>query len=285
MTTSHKQALLTYLEFLKSSGYLYHEGPALEMAAVAQAPVSPAAPSQPRATSKPASKPRTQAKQEAAPVQSPPPQPKVIDMPSEPLPRAQRLERIETAMATAEACRACPLGATRNKLVYGDGDCESKLMFVGEAPGGEEDKTGIPFVGRAGKLLTKMIAAIGFEREEVYICNTLKCRPPNNRDPKPEEKAACEHFLVEQLAIIRPKVIVALGAHAAQYLCRSELAIGKLRNQWYDYHGTPLYVTYHPAFLLRSPSMKSKAWEDFQAIHAKYSELAPDDNRKIWQKE
>lgn len=186
--------------------------------------------------------------------------------------------------ARAEACRACALGAQRNKLVYKDGPPEARLLFVGEAPGGEEDLQGLPFVGAAGQLLNKMIAAIGLKREEVFICNTLKCRPPQNRDPQPEEKAACEHFLIEQLEIMRPALMVALGAHAAHYLCRSEESIGRMRGRWHDYHGVPLLVTYHPAFLLRNASFKPKSWEDFQAIHAKYSELFPDDPRPLWSK-
>lgn len=296
---SNKTLLLNYLGFLRENGYLYHEGetpdwaklttslaPSPKPSAPAQAPSRPSAKAPPVQTvSRPA--PHPAPRQEAQPslfgAKPTLPEHKIMPKP-ESLSRPERIARIDGAIARAEACRACALGGARNKLVYGSGDAESKLMFVGEAPGGEEDKTGIPFIGRAGKLLDQMIGAIGFSRDDVYICNTLKCRPPGNRDPLPSEKEACEHFLVEQIEIIRPAVIVALGAHAAQYLCRSDRPIGKMRGTWYDYHGTPLYVTYHPAFLLRSPGMKGRAWEDFQAVHTRYSELHPDDPRKIWQK-
>lgn len=286
MTLSNKRALLNYLQFLKSSGCLYMEGGAsLEPPAAAAADQdSPPARSRSQAAAssrQPALSPKTPAKpattSPAAAVHAP------LTGPS--LSRADRIERLAAACREADACRACELGARRNKIVYGDGDPEARIVFVGEAPGADEDASGIPFVGRAGKLLEKMITAIGFERGEVFICNTLKCRPPDNRDPLPAEKAACEHFLVEQLDILRPSVLVALGAHAAQYLCRSEETIGRLRGRWHDYHGIPLRATYHPAFLLRSPSFKARAWEDFQAIHAKYSELNPDQPREIWSKE
>lgn len=312
MALTTKTALLNYLEFLKSSGFLYAEGDPLTAlaTAVGTAPM-PAAPSPaartaarpPAANSaaRPAEAPAKAAITAApVPVMAPAlartpapaaaateftPAPAAPPMPAEPLAREARIARMEQAVARAEACRGCALGARRNRLVYGDGDPEAPIVFVGEAPGAEEDARGVPFVGRAGQLLNKMIAAIGFKREEVYICNTLKCRPPENRDPLPSEKAACEPFLVEQLQILRPRIIVALGAHAANYLCHTEVTIGKLRGRWHDYHGILLRATYHPSFLLRSPSFKTSAWEDFQVIHAKYCELRPDDPREIWKKE
>lgn|GEM_PF-197719 len=299
---SIKHHLLNYLQFLKESGCLYLEGP-LPALTFATNP-GPARKSSPPAPSGGSLQPgpMASAARPARPARSAQPNPSAppdlfapTATPSRPtldpafgpppLPREQRLDRMREAIARAEACRACALGATRKRLVYGDGSPEASIMFVGEAPGGDEDAQGIPFVGRAGQLLNKMLAAIGFQREEVYICNTLKCRPPDNRDPLPNEKAACEHFLVEQLALVQPKILVALGAHAAQYLCRSDLPIGRLRGHWHSYHGIPLLATYHPAFLLRSPGFKPRAWEDFQMIHAKYAELRPDDPRKIWRKE
>lgn len=201
-----------------------------------------------------------------------------------PLPVHSRIHLLDSLMKEAEACRACPLGATRNKLVFADGSPTAKLVFVGEGPGGEEDRRGLPFVGRAGQLLDKMIAAIGFKREEVYICNTVKCRPPENRDPLPDEKTACEHFLKKQLTLVQPQLLVALGSHAAKYLCHSEASIGQLRGRWHIYQGVPLLATYHPAFLLRNPAQKIKAWEDFQMIHARYMAMNPDEYHPIWTK-
>ena len=135
-------------------------------------------------------------------------------------------------------------------------------MFIGEAPGADEDRQGEPFVGRAGQLLNAMLFAIGLKREEVYIANVLKCRPPGNRDPQPEEVAQCEPYLIRQIEHIRPKLIVALGRHAAHSLLKTEVPLARLRGQRLSYHGIPLIVTYHPAYLLRSPGEKRKAWED-----------------------
>jgi DNA polymerase len=140
------------------------------------------------------------------------------------------------------------------------------LVFIGEAPGADEDREGYPFVGRAGQLLDKIIRAIGLERDEVYICNVLKCRPPGNRNPAPDEIAKCTPFLEEQLAILRPKVICTLGLFASQYLLQSQLPIGKLRGRILDYRGTPVVPTYHPAALLRNPSLKAAVWDDVQIV-------------------
>jgi len=173
---------------------------------------------------------------------------------------------LASILSAVEKCDACGLHRTRNKTVFGTGNPDSTIMFVGEAPGEEEDKQGKPFVGRAGNLLTKMISAIGFQREEVFIANVLKCRPPENRDPKPDEVAACEHFLIEQIKAVNPVIICALGTHAAQTLLKTNEPIGKLRGKLHDYHGVPLLPTYHPSFLLRSPNMKKLAWVDLQML-------------------
>ena len=164
-------------------------------------------------------------------------------------------------------CAKCPLAEQRNTPVPGDGDPCASLVFVGEAPGAEEDKTGRPFVGRAGKLLTDIIVkGMNLKREEVFICNVLKCRPPNNRTPSPEEVLQCEPYLLRQLDAMQPKVICALGAVAAQTLLKTKAPIKHLRGSWHNYHNIPLRVTYHPAYLLRSPSKKSETWKDVQEI-------------------
>jgi uracil-DNA glycosylase family 4 len=162
-----------------------------------------------------------------------------------------------------------PAGAGRSGLeavVFGEGSAQAELVFVGEAPGADEDAQGRPFVGRAGQLLTKIVGAMGLQREEVYICNILKCRPPGNRNPQPDEIAACEPFLIRQLQMIRPKVICALGTFAAHTLLKSEAPISVLRGCFHTYQGIPLMPTYHPAYLLRNPGAKKQVWEDVQMV-------------------
>ncbi len=159
-------------------------------------------------------------------------------------------------------CRRCGLHSTRTQTVFGTGSRRARWLFVGEAPGAEEDRQGEPFVGRAGQLLNAMLLAMGFKREDVYIANVLKCRPPNNRDPQAEEVLQCEPYLLRQIELIDPGVIVALGRHAAHSLLKTEMALGKLRGQRLSYHGTPMVVTYHPAYLLRNPVDKRKVWDD-----------------------
>jgi len=172
-------------------------------------------------------------------------------------------------------CTRCPLSGTRTRTVFGQGHPAPRIVFVGEAPGFEEDQQGLAFVGRAGQLLTAMIKAMGLTRDEVYICNVLKCRPPNNRTPSHDEIAACSPYLLEQLRILKPEVIVALGAPAAQTLLNSAESIGRLRGRFHNFYtsGTPLtgepiplMPTYHPAYLLRSPGEKRKAWEDLMKV-------------------
>jgi DNA polymerase len=165
-------------------------------------------------------------------------------------------------------CQRCKLAPSRTNLVYGVGNPDAELVFVGEAPGADEDAQGEPFVGRAGQLLTKMIEAMGYRREDVYICNVLKCRPPGNRNPEPDEVASCEPFLKRQLAAIRPRMIVALGKFAAQCLLRDDTPITRLRGGFRSYEGIPLMPTLHPAYLLRDPSKKKLAWEDLKAVNA-----------------
>jgi uracil-DNA glycosylase len=167
----------------------------------------------------------------------------------------------------AAVCRACGLHESRSSVVFGEGPADAEVVLVGEAPGREEDRTGRPFVGRAGRLLDLLLMTAGFARDRVYICNVLKCRPPNNRDPLPDEVASCTTaFLHAQVDAIAPRVVIAAGRFAAQTLLATDTPIGRLRNAVHDYRGRPLIVTYHPAFLLRSPQMCRVAWHDFQML-------------------
>jgi uracil-DNA glycosylase len=173
-------------------------------------------------------------------------------------------------------CTRCKLHAQgRTQVVFGVGNPSADLMFVGEAPGADEDVQGVPFVGRAGQLLTKMIEAMGFRRDEVYIANVIKCRPPGNRNPEPDEIATCEPFLFQQIAAIQPKVVVALGAFAARTLLRTDAPISRLRGRLYDYRGAKLIPTFHPSFLLRSPGYKREAWDDLKKALAELGREAP----------
>ena len=172
------------------------------------------------------------------------------------------------------ACTRCDLHRSRTQTVFGAGDPAADWLLIGEAPGAEEDRQGEPFVGRAGKLLNAMLAAIDLDREHVYIANILKCRPPNNRDPGPDEVKECEPYLKQQIAMIQPKIILALGRVAAQNLLRIEVPIGRMRGKRYDYAdtGIPVVVSYHPAYLLRSPREKRKSWQDLQLAMKTYKE-------------
>ncbi len=163
-------------------------------------------------------------------------------------------------------CTRCRLAEGRNRVVFGSGDPQAGLMFIGEGPGAEEDRRGLPFVGRAGELLTKIIQAIGLTRDQVYIANVVKCRPPGNRDPQPDEVSACRGYLERQIDLVRPRVIVALGRVAAQSLLGNDLPLGRMRNQWFTVRGVDTLVTYHPAALLRNPSLKRPTWEDMQQV-------------------
>ncbi len=177
---------------------------------------------------------------------------------------------MEDIRAAIENCRACPLYKTRTNVVFGTGNEKARLVFVGEAPGADEDKQGQPFVGRAGQKLTQIIEAIGLSRPEVYIANVLKCRPPGNRNPLPDEIKACEPYLIAQLRLIKPRVICALGTFAAQTLLRTTQSISRLRGRFHTYHGIKLMPTYHPAYLLRNPKFKRDVWEDVQKVRAEY---------------
>ena len=180
------------------------------------------------------------------------------------------LEHVRSELGDCQRCKLC---STRENIVFGSGDANADLMFVGEAPGRDEDLEGLPFVGRAGKLLTRIIQAIQLQRDQVYIANILKCRPPKNRDPEPDEVQSCEGFLFQQIDSVRPKIIVALGRYAAQTLLRSTVTISKLRGEFHDYRGTLLLPTFHPSYLLRNPSAKKQVWEDMKTVRSKLKEL------------
>lgn len=201
-----------------------------------------------------------------------------------PLPRArvrrdpERIARKAAALAELDArqvsvCTKCPLHATRTRTVFGVGHPDADIVFVGEAPGADEDQRGEPFVGRAGQLLTKILQAVGFEREDVFIANVLKCRPPGNRDPLPDEVAHCEPYLLKQLEILEPKIICALGRISAQTLLQTRASLTQLRGKVHDYHGIAMVVTYHPAALLRNPNWKRPTWDDVRRMRQLYDEL------------
>jgi uracil-DNA glycosylase family 4 len=199
-----------------------------------------------------------------------PRQPEVPAIPLEPWSRASTLEQLNQSICN---CQKCSLGSTRKKFVFGVGNPNADVVLIGEAPGADEDAQGEPFVGRAGQLLNKILEAIHFKREEVFICNILKCRPPNNRDPLPVEVEQCEPYLWKQLEIIKPKIILCLGRISAQVLLRTTDTLGKLREKVHDYRGIPLIVTFHPAALLRNPNWKRPAWEDVQKLRRMYDDL------------
>lgn len=183
-----------------------------------------------------------------------------------------RITLLEQLQAETSPCLKCPLGETRHNLVFGSGNPDANIMFIGEAPGADEDEQGLPFVGAAGRLLTKIIESIGLGREEVYIANILKCRPPRNRDPQPGEVAACEPYLHRQIGLIQPAVICALGRIAAQALLKTSASLTKMRGKVHRYQGRPLVVTYHPAALLRNPNWKRPTWEDVQMLRRIHDE-------------
>jgi uracil-DNA glycosylase len=227
--------------------------------AAAELPVLAPAPAPPRA-----------ARSAAAAPSVPPPRTQDAVLPVVPslfdaAPRVEgdSLTRIREDIGDCKRCRLCE---ARNTIVFGDGSEHAQLVFVGEGPGHDEDVQGLPFVGRAGKLLTQMIEAMGLRREDVYICNIVKCRPPGNRQPERDEVATCSPFLDRQLAAIHPRVIVCLGNVAAQTLLGTNKSISQFRGQWFEFRGSKLLATYHPAFLLRTPSAKSEVWTDLKKV-------------------
>jgi DNA polymerase len=191
------------------------------------------------------------------------------------VPAADRAAALQATREDIGDCTRCALHKGRNKIVFADGSPTARLMFVGEGPGADEDAQGLPFVGRAGQLLNNMIAAMGLKREEVYIANVVKCRPPGNRTPEPEEANTCSQFLFRQIDVVRPQVLVALGATAATYLLGQRQPLAGLRGRVHAFRGMSLIVTYHPAFLLRDPRQKKEAWADLQIAMKELGLKAP----------
>jgi DNA polymerase len=277
-TTGEREELRTLVAQLRTniaargrSGLL---GVAMTASAPAGAPkrsgaaaalVSPPAPSSPppqAVTMKPSQPPKSRAPQDSQDSQDP----RRDEERDAGAPRgAGGLQLVREELGDCKRCKLC---TTRTNIVFGVGNPDSHLVFVGEAPGADEDAQGEPFVGKAGQLLTKMIEAMGYARGDVYICNVLKCRPPGNRNPEPDEVASCEPFLKKQLGAIRPRMIVALGKFAVQCLLRDDSPISRLRGNLRTYEGIPLMPTFHPAYLLRDPSKKKLAWDDLKAVNA-----------------
>jgi len=181
-------------------------------------------------------------------------------------------ESLEAIRAFIGDCQRCELSKGRKNIVFGQGNPKAALMFVGEAPGADEDEQGLAFIGRAGQLLTKIIEAIGLTRDDVFIANVIKCRPPQNRNPEPAEITACQPFLERQIEAIRPRVLVGLGKFGGQWLLKTAEPISKIRGRFGDYKGIKVMPTYHPAFLLRNPAAKKEVWEDMKAVRAMLSE-------------
>lgn len=221
------------------------------------------------AVAKPVQKPMLAAKLSAAPSAPKSPQ---LPAPSSPS-LFEATDRVvdDTLLKIREdlgECTRCKLHKARHMIVFGDGNPKTDLVFVGEGPGADEDAQGLPFVGRAGKLLTQMIEAMGLQRKDVYICNVVKCRPPENRTPEKDEVSTCSPYLVRQLDVVNPKVIVCLGSVAAQTLLQTNRGISHFRGEWLEFRGRKLLATYHPAYLLRNPSAKSEVWKDLQKVMA-----------------
>jgi len=241
-------------------------------AAPPRAPQAPAAARRepqgsPRASAPPASAPSASVPSASVPSAPAPPAAAPSLAQSAPLAQQARTEALSVLAAQVRDCQKCGLARTRTQTVFARGTGTSGLCFVGEGPGADEDAQGFPFVGKAGQLLDRMIEAMGFSRDEVYVCNIVKCRPPDNRKPEPEEMSQCMPYLAEQLALVEPQVIVALGATAVQGLLGATGGITRLRGNWRLYQGKiPVMPTFHPAYLLRTPSAKREVWEDLQAV-------------------
>jgi uracil-DNA glycosylase family 4 len=219
-----------------------------------------------------ASAARSPSPSSSSPPPSPPETREALSPPERPADPLSRLSLAELE-AVAKQCTQCRLHRGRTHVVFGVGNPHAELMFAGEAPGRDEDQQGEPFVGRAGQLLTRIIEAIGMKRQDVYIANVIKCRPPNNRNPEEDEIARCEPYLIRQIELVKPRLIVALGTFAAQTLLKTRLPISQLRGRFHTYQGVKLMPTFHPAFLLRNPERKRAVWEDMQAVQRELRQL------------
>jgi uracil-DNA glycosylase family 4 len=286
------ERLRAYVEYLRDLGVyeLYRRdgewssvGAALADSLAAAAPVAVAAPvkavSAPRPVAAPVIAPVPVVKAAvvapaatvyAEPLMAKPPSfDQLVPVPALVVPAAERAAALKVIQDDIGDCTRCPLAyGGRHKIVFADGSPTARLMFIGEGPGADEDATGLPFVGKAGQLLNNMIGAMGLKREEVYIANIVKCRPPANRTPEPVEAGTCSQFLIRQIDVVKPEVIVALGATAATYLLGVRQSLSSLRGNWYEARGAKVVVTYHPAFLLRDPRQKGEAWKDLQKVMA-----------------
>lgn len=275
MATEAEQQLRAYVEYFRDLGVhdFYRRGePVFAVEEPVPSDVIQTPPAQP-APAKPVERPAVAAA--SKPDLLEPPIAKLVSfndlapLPAERVPVSEKAAALLTVQNEIGDCTRCPLAYLgRHKIVFGDGDPNARLMFVGEGPGADEDAQGLPFVGKAGQLLNNMIAAMGLKREEVYIANIVKCRPPNNRVPEPAEANICTQFLLRQMDIVRPEIVVALGATAALYLLGVKRSLSALRGHWHTCRGAKLAVTYHPAFLLRDPRQKAEAWKDLQMVMA-----------------
>ena len=254
-----------YLQYLKEQGVTHVPSSGKKFAAPRPSSPPPPSPLAPRP-------PPSRASPPAPRPSSPPPSPPA---PRPAPPRRSGPDTLESLAAEIAACQLCPLAATRKNVVPGQGLLQPDILFVGEGPGADEDEQGLAFVGRAGQLLTKMIVAMGYSREQVFIGNIVKCRPPGNRVPTPEEMAGCIPYLKRQIAVIRPKLIVCLGATAARGLVNETMPIGKARGSWREFEGIPVMLTFHPAYLLRDPRQKAPCWADLKAVLARLGKTPP----------
>jgi uracil-DNA glycosylase len=277
MAGEAEQQLRAYVEYLRDMGVhdFYRQGEPV----FAEVPVAPVAelPPPPVAAAVVVEEPVP-----SRPAFLEPPIAKLVsfnDLAPLPESRVAPAHKAEALLAIQEEigdCTRCPLAyAGRRKIVFADGDANARLMFVGEGPGADEDVQGLPFVGKAGQLLNNMIQAMGLKREQVYIANIVKCRPPANRTPEPVEANTCSQFLLKQIDVVQPEIIVALGSTAATYLLGVKQSLAGLRGKWHSCRGAKLAVTYHPAFLLRDPRMKSEAWKDLQMVMKEMGLKAP----------
>ena len=259
---NNSQALLARMKFYRELGLTDFYRREVSEASPLAAELSGAVPTLPDL---PFDEPAAASSQrELQPTKTSAPQPTASPLSAPPQSLEERVAALEAIRTEIGDCTRCPLHTGRHKIVFGDGNPAARILFVGEGPGADEDEQGIPFVGKAGQLLNNMINAMGLKREEVYIANVVKCRPPGNRAPEPDEANTCTPFLFRQIITVRPEIIVALGATAATYLLGHKQPLAGLRGRMHSWRGTKLVVTYHPAYLLRDPRQKKEAWADLQ---------------------